>query len=177
MRLKGLVYRAHNPRWSFAPTSGDGAALHGGRFNPKGTPALYTSLRPETAWLEAQQAFPFKPQPLTLCAYDVDCADVANLTDAEERARLNVTLGDLACPWELLASQGEEPPSWHLARRLMAEGIAGIIVESFAPGAGQAAGFPHRNAIFWRWSGRPPHRVTIIDDFGRLPRDGMSWRQ
>ena len=81
MRLQGTVWRAHNPRWSFAPESGDGAALHGGRFNRIGSPALYTSLRFETAWLEAQQGFAFKVQPLTLCAYAVDCADLADLTD------------------------------------------------------------------------------------------------
>jgi RES domain-containing protein len=32
----------------------------------------------ETAWLEAQQGFAFKAQPLTICAYDVDCADIAD---------------------------------------------------------------------------------------------------
>ena len=36
MRFEGLAYRAHNPRWSWAPTSGEGARLHGGRFNAKG---------------------------------------------------------------------------------------------------------------------------------------------
>lgn len=60
MRLTGFVYRAHNPQWAFAPDFGMGAAATGGRFNPVGMPALYTSLRFETAWLEAQQAFPFK---------------------------------------------------------------------------------------------------------------------
>ena len=44
-------------------------------------PALYTARRFETAWLEAQQAFPFKAQPMTLCAYEVDC-DVLDLTDS-----------------------------------------------------------------------------------------------
>ena len=57
MRLTGFIYRAHNPRWAFAPDSGQGAAFAGGRFNSVGMPALYTSLRFETAWLEAQQAF------------------------------------------------------------------------------------------------------------------------
>jgi RES domain-containing protein len=38
-------------------------------------------LRFETAWLEAQQAFPFKAQPMTPCAYEVDCGDVLDLTD------------------------------------------------------------------------------------------------
>src|SRR5208283_3004562 len=65
VRLQGLVYRAHNPRWAFSPTSGEGAARHGGRFNPVGVPALYMSRRMETAWLEAQQGFAFKAQPLT----------------------------------------------------------------------------------------------------------------
>lgn len=73
MRFSGLVYRAHHPRWAFAADSGEGAARHGGRFNSPGRPAPCTSLRLQTAWLEAQQAFPFKAQPMTVCAYAVDC--------------------------------------------------------------------------------------------------------
>ncbi len=42
MRLRTTVYRAHNPRWSFAPLSGADAARYGGRFNPTGMEALYT---------------------------------------------------------------------------------------------------------------------------------------
>jgi len=72
VRLQGTVYRAHNPRWAWAPISGEGAGRYGGRFNPVGVPALYTSWRMETAWREAQQGFAFKAQPLTVCAYDVD---------------------------------------------------------------------------------------------------------
>lgn len=48
--------------------------------------ALYTSMRSETAWLEAQQGLPFKAQPMTLCAYRVDCADMLDLTDPAVRA-------------------------------------------------------------------------------------------
>ena len=44
MRFQGDCYRAHNPMWSFSPLSGAGAAIHGGRFNSKGMPALYLSL-------------------------------------------------------------------------------------------------------------------------------------
>ncbi|MFW7270019.1 RES family NAD+ phosphorylase [Gluconacetobacter sp. Hr-1-5] len=79
MRFTGRVFRAHNPRWSFTPLSGDGAALHGGRFNPAGTPTLYTSLRMETAYLEAQQGFQFKPHPLAIRACDVDSESVLDL--------------------------------------------------------------------------------------------------
>jgi RES domain-containing protein len=80
LKFVGTVYCAHNPRWSWAPESGDGAALWVGRFNRIGQPTLYTSLRFETAWLEAQQAFPFKARPLTICTYAVDCDDVLDLT-------------------------------------------------------------------------------------------------
>jgi RES domain-containing protein len=173
LRLTGFVYRAHNPRWSFAPSSGDGAARYGGRFNPVGVPALYTSRRMETAWLEAQQGFPFKAQPLTICAYEVDCTDIADLSDESGRRDLSVAIADLTCAWEDLAALGVEPPSWHLARRMIGEGYAGIIAPSFAPGAGPA----DRNVVFWRWSDELPHKVLVIDDEARLPRDARSWER
>ena len=172
MRLTGQVFRAHHPRWAFDPLSGAGAALHGGRFNPKGKPALYTSRRIETAWLEAQQGFAFKAQPMTLCAYDVDCADVVDLTDAAELARLGIDAADLSCGWEDLISRGQVPPTWTAVARLWAEGAAGAVVPSFAPGAAR----PDVNVVFRRWSDRPPHRVALVDPFGRLPRDDRSWR-
>lgn len=172
MRLLGTVHRAHNPRWAFAPTSGADAARYGGRFNPVGVPALYTSRRMETAWREAQQGFAFKAQPLTVCAYEVDCADAADLTAPADLESLGVNPGDLACPWEDLASRGLVPPSWTVARRLIAAGIAAVVVPSFAPGATAA----DRNVVFWRWSDALPYQVTVIDDGARLPRDDRSWR-
>lgn len=111
MRLTRIVWRAHHPRWSFAPTSGEGAACYGGQFDQIGVPALYTSLRLETAWLEAQQGLPFKAQPMTLCDYGVDCEDIADLTNSATRATLGIDLSDLGCAWEDLADQGTNPPS------------------------------------------------------------------
>ena len=169
--LTTLVHRAHHPRWSFAPASGEGAALHGGRFNPKGVATLYTSLRLETAWLEAQQAFPFKAQPMTMVAYRVDCADIVDLTDPTARDAAGVAMSDLACAWEDMAARGRTPPTWTLARRLMADGSAGILVPSFAAGAESG----DVNAVFWRWSEKRPHQVSVIVDAGRLPRDDSGW--
>lgn len=171
MRFTGQLYRAHAPRWSFAPASGLGAARFGGRFNPVGLQALYTSATVEGAWREAQQGFAFKPQPLTICAYDVDCEDVADLTDPETQSALGVGRTEIACAWKGLASRGLTPPSWTLTRRLIDEGIAAIIVPSFAPGALGS----DRNVVFWRWSDAPPHQVRVIDDARRLPRDNRSW--
>lgn len=172
MRFKGRVYRAHNPRWSFSPTSGEGAARHGGRFNPVGLPALYSSLRMETAWLEAQQGFAFKPQPLTICAYEVDSDPIRDLTDPNSLKSLGVTRAELACPWEDLATRGATPPTWVLTRKLIEEGANGALVPSFAPGAA----FADVNLVFWRWSDAAPDQVILIDDERRLPRDDSSWR-
>ncbi len=170
MRLTGIVYRAHHPRWAFAPASGEGAARYGGRFNPVGTPALYTSLRMETAWLEAQQGFAFKAQRMTICAYAVDCADLIDLTDEDGRSAHGAPLTDMACAWEELVSRRLEPPSWRIAASLIGAGAAGLVAPSFAPGAGPA----DRNVVFWKWSDTPPHRVKVIDDEARLPRDDQS---
>lgn len=126
----------------------------------------------ETAWREAQQGFAFKAQPLTVCAYEVDRADVADLTDPATCAELAVNAQDLACRWEYLAALGQTPPTWDLARRLFDGGIAAIVVPSFAPGALAA----DRNVVFWRWSDALPCKVVVIDDEARLPRDDRSWR-
>lgn len=193
-RLVGILYRAHNPRWSYAPTSGAGAARHGGRFNRRGTPALYNAFDPKTAWMEAQQGMPFKAQPLTLVAYHLDCEPIADLTDPAVLATSGIVDADLACPWEYLVTRGMEPPSWLLADALLAAGFHGAIVPSFAPGIAptqEAAILGHpdyrvvtppnwegsgRNLVLWTWSAEPPCRIEVIDDFGRLPKNAASWR-
>lgn len=168
----GLVYRAHNPRWAYAPTSGEGAARHGGRFNARGVPSLYVALDPKTAWMEAQQGMPFKAQPLTLVSYRVDCERIVDLTEPAVLAAIGIADETLACPWEDLATQGLTPPTWELAEVLIAEGIHGVRVPSFAPGTGPA----DHNLVLWHWSETPPCCVSVVDDFGRLPKDDASWR-
>jgi RES domain-containing protein len=172
VKFSGFVYRAHNPRWAFAPDSGLGAASAGGRFNPVGMPALYTALRFETAWLEAQQAFLFKAQPMTLCAYEVDCEDIVDLTHPAALVAHGIAPTDLACAWKDLSTRGIKPPSWAVTERLVAAGTAGVIVPSFAKGAVAA----DINVVFWDWAVDPPHQVRVIDDDRRLPRDARSWR-
>ncbi len=129
------------------------------------------SRRVETAWRDARQGFAFKARPRTVRADDVDCADVADLTDPASYAGLGVDAGALTCPWEGQASRGLEPPSRAPARRLFAARTAAIVVPSFAPGATPA----ERTVVFWQWSEAVPHRVTVIDDAARLPRDDASW--
>jgi RES domain-containing protein len=171
LRFRGLAYRAHDPRWSFKPLSGDGAAVHGGRFNSKGTPALYMSLDPMTAIKEAAQGFARKFEPYVLCAYEIDCEDVIALRDQGERSAAGVGIDELACPWFAEAVAGREPASWRLAGKLIANGAAGLLAPSFVHGATPA----RDNLVLWRWSSRPPHKVALFDPSGRLPKNQLSW--
>lgn len=170
-RFTGMVYRAHHPMWSYDPLSGNGAKQHGGRFNPPGCVALYLSLDPTTAWMEAQQGFPFKPQPMTLVAYEIDCAKVADLNDDRLLKNMGSSIQELGCAWEDLFSQTIEPPTWRLAEQLRALEVAGILVRSFASGCTTK----NQNLVLWEWSDSQPHVVRVIDDFGRLPKSTESW--
>ena len=59
----GLLYRALNPVYASNPMSGRGAELYGGRFNPKGVPALYASTSVLTALREANQVGDLQHHP------------------------------------------------------------------------------------------------------------------
>jgi len=135
-------------------------------------PTLYLSLDWGTAVIEANQGFSFRIPPLTIVSYDVDCEDIADLSTSKGQKRHGATRGELACAWKLLAETGEKVPSWIVGERLRAKGFAGIIVPSFAPGTGAAA----KNLVLWRWGEALPHKVTVFDPEGRLPRDGSSWQ-
>ena len=171
MRFQATCYRAHDPKWSFKPLSGDGAALHGARFNPKGMPALYLALTIETALKEISQGFAFRISPCVLCCYDVDCADIADLRTDAGRAEHDVTQADLSSPWASDVLARREPASWTVARRLVARGIAGILVPSFTPGATSQ----DENLVLWNWGSSAPYKVEVFDPSGRLPRNQLSW--
>ena len=151
--------------------SGDGAAVYGARFNLKGMPALYLALDPITAIKEASQGFARKIEPCILCSYEVDCEDVADLRTEAGQEEHAVQQADMACAWFAFIAEGKEPPSRAIARRLRARGTAGVLVPCFAPGATR----DDHNLVLWRWTDRLPHRVTVYDPSGRLPKDQRSW--
>lgn len=171
MRFVGTCYRAHDPRWAFKPISGEGAAIRGARFNPKGVPALYLGLTIMGAIKEANQGFAHRIDPCVLCSYAIDCADVADLTSENGRREHDVDLAAMACPWAMALADGERPASWAIHDRLVARGVAGILVPSFAPGAEA----DDRNLVLWDWGPDLPHKVEVFDPSGRLPKDQLSW--
>jgi RES domain-containing protein len=171
LRFRATCYRAHDPKWSFKPLSGEGAAIHGGRFNPQGTPALYLALSIDTAIKEANRGFAFKINPCVLCCYEVDCEDVADLRTDAGRTHPGVGLAELSGAWLSDVVDGKDPPSWRMARRLVSGGCAGILAPSFAPGATSV----DQNLVLWNWASSPPHQVSVFDPSGRLPRNQLSW--
>lgn len=169
-RHEGIVYRAHDPKWAFAPDSGAGAAFYGGRFNPPGTPTLYATASVMGAITEAAQGMALRIQPLTIVAYQVDHAAVADLSTPAACDAADVAWADVACDWAYLAATKQPVPSWTLAQTLHRRGAGAIRVPSFATGAKQG----DTNLVFWRWGRKPPMRVTVIDNKDKLPRDQHS---
>jgi len=172
LRFQGRGFRGHDPKWSFAPLSGDGAAKRGGRFNRAGEPTLYLALDIVTAVNECMQGLGQRLQPLLICEYDVDCEPVADLGTESSRTELGVAFADLACGWLTHMRSGREPPSWRVVDALKNQGFAGMIASSLAPGADSN----DLNLILWRWGPDLPTQVTVHDPSRRLPNDQLSWR-
>lgn len=159
----GFLCRALNPVYARDPLSGRGAELYGGRFNPKGTPALYASLSPVTALREANQVGTL--QPTMLVAPEADIAPVFDVRDGDALSAFGMTHVDLASTaWRDEMIEHGESKTQEFARRLTAEGYAALLVPSFARGA------PHNalNLVIWRWTSAPPTQLLLVDEERRL---------
>jgi len=130
---RGPLYRGLNPVYARMPLSGRGEELNGGRFNPKGTPALYSARDPVTALREANQVGSL--QPTILVSYRADIAPVFDTRDKVQLPAYGMTNEMLADPgWRLAMLDGRRVPTQDFARDLFAEGYAGLLVRSFAKG-------------------------------------------
>lgn len=163
MRYHGLLYRALNPIRAREPLSGEGARIHGGRFNPKGVAALYTSMSIMTAIKEANQVGTL--QPTTLVAYHADVAEVFDGTDAAGLAEYDLTPADLAAnDWRIRMREDGRAPTQRFSERLIADGYVGLKIRSFVQGAKT----DDVNLVLWSWGSDLPTRLLVNDDEGRL---------
>ncbi|EEE48208.1 RES domain protein (plasmid) [Labrenzia sp. THAF191b] len=159
----GKLYRALNPVYAREPMSGRGAALYGGRFNPKGVPALYTSTSVLTALREANQVGDL--QPTTLVCYRAEIEMVFDTTDraALEAVGLNeVALADPA--WRDQMKTRGQARTQRFASDLVTAGYNGLLVRSFAKGAGPG----DMNLVLWKWGTSASCCLELIDDEDRL---------
>ena len=160
---RGKLYRALNPVYAREPLSGEGAGRYGGRFNPRGTPALYCSLSILTAVREANQVGSL--QPTTLVSYEAEIETVFDSTDAAALKAEGIDTATLsATNWRDEMNAKGEARTQTIARSLMSNGYNGLLIRSFAPGAKE----DDLNLVLWRWGSAPPARLFLIDDEGRL---------
>ena len=162
------AYRMHTPRWAMAPTSGAGAAAHGGRANRPGTAALYLALEPETAVREFQQLSPLMP-PGTLVSYTVRVAPVVDFRAGHDGARWSALWEEFHSDWrELWFNQRVEPPSWVLADEAIAAGAKGILfVSKLAPSG--------LNLVIYNDMLTTDDTLQVYDPTGALPKNQDSW--
>lgn len=173
MRVTGTYYRAHDPRWSWSPLSGEGSAIHGGRWNAKGVSALYLGQNLDGVINEVSQGFARRFEPMTLVSYEVDCEDIADLTSGRQLRDLSIAPDDMRTEWFAIASEDREPPTWRISNELIGKGYAGILVPSFATGAKP----DHLNLVLWRWGAELPCQIRVYDPSGKLPNDMSSWER
>jgi RES domain-containing protein len=110
----GTAYRNQSPRYD--PRSGDGARLHGGRFNPPGSfPTLYLcETRPCVVAELTRQGTRHVVGvegllPRVLYRYELDLYPILDLTDPDTRTQIGITEDELvADDWTLCQQLGSE---------------------------------------------------------------------
>ncbi|MFT4926579.1 MAG: RES domain-containing protein [Phenylobacterium sp.] len=120
----GPAFRMHNPVWAWSPMSCEGAKRAGGRFNPKGSPALYLGLKVNTCLAEVSAGTSTKLlDPQVLCSYSINIDGLLDLRPYHEL---------FSSPWRLLRLQGGEPPGWQLYKAVEKRPeIKGFLVPSY----------------------------------------------
>jgi len=162
---RGPLWRMLAIRYQRDPWSGEGARLHGGRWNPVGVPALYLGTDHATAIAEYYQGL---AKPGTLAPYRLDATAIADLTDGQGRPADDVVAQAMAAPWKRIAEiEGKIPPSWTLATELIAQGAEGALVPSAQYPGGTAL-------VLWRWNrkgkGGEGAALELLDPDGALHR-------
>lgn len=152
------LWRMIGIRHQFSPTSGEGARLYGGRWNPKDWPALYLAADPVTAVAEYYQGL---SKPGTLVPYRLEAQAIADLTNIKAEPCDGRVAEALAANWKAMALlEGKVPPGWRLAQKLIAAGAEGALVPSVQNPGG-------RNLVLWRWHERDGEgeggTLTVLD--------------
>ncbi|HVL09185.1 MAG TPA: RES domain-containing protein [Burkholderiaceae bacterium] len=159
-----VLHRAHHPRWAYAPTSGQGAAIAGGRFNRIGTPALNLSLDESTSAAEYKQDAPIA-DPYLMVSYQAKLPPLVDirLLDGDWDELWN----DWNCDWRSLYVDGYEPPSWLLGEMVQDAGHVGLIFPSLARSGGV-------NVVLYTEQLKPDW-IRAHDPNQYLPKDQASW--
>ncbi|WP_374582426.1 RES family NAD+ phosphorylase [Pseudoduganella sp.] len=164
--FNSVAYRVHQPKWSFAPTSGAGAGISGGRANRPGVNALYLSLELETALSEYQQLDPLLP-PGLMVSYKVSVNSIVDFR-AGYTSDWTPIWQDFYCDWRNMHfNQGIEPPSWVIGDQVLEAGAKGILFNSTITGGTNLVIYPDALTAL--------DSITAYDPNNALPKNQQSW--
>lgn len=131
LRFDSTVTRFINEAYRGTPLETIGARLLGGRYNPPGTPALYTSLRRATALAEATQFVDDEDpiRPMLMLSVRISSGKIADLTQASTLKKLGTTRAELTAL--IVDKRGGTAPTQTLGRVAHATAsIDGLLVWS-----------------------------------------------
>lgn len=164
--LNSAVYRVHQPKWSFAPTSGAGAGTSGGRANRPGVNALYLSLALETALAEYQQLDALLP-PGLMVSYNVSIDAIVDFRGGFT-SDWDALWQDFYCDWRNMHfNQRIEPPSWVIGDHVLAAGAKGILFNSAITGGA--------NLVIYTDALTGADAINVYDPNNALPKNQSSW--
>ncbi|MFH6786932.1 MULTISPECIES: RES family NAD+ phosphorylase [Methylobacterium] len=165
-----IFYRYLTPRWSHQPLSGAGAAMNGGRFNPKGVSALYLSADPETALAELRQDALLAP-PATLAAYKVIVGDIVDFAGGFDSDRWSPDWSDWNCDWKYMSRiERKMPQTWRLSNEIIGQQCRGLLFPSTRKPGGT-------NLVLFSDHLTQADKVEVHDPNGDLPRNQLSWNR
>lgn len=137
--LRRVAFRSAGTRYANETDllSGVGAGNYGGRWNPRGLPAIYVSLDPVTAVKEAYQEFSeagFQAKtirPRVFAGLSIRLKQVLDLTDRQVRRALGFTLEDLITEdWAAIQDAGQESWTQAIGRGAARARFEGLLVPS-----------------------------------------------
>ena len=166
MQYQGIAYRAHDARWAWNATLGEGTRRYGGRFNARGIKALYLSLSPLTALFENDPLGRLQPT-VVLAVYQVDVENIFDALNSEMCKAEGVTESELSClTWEKDMDEKKLSDSQALANRLIDAGYAGMRVRSYVRNLAP----DHVNLVLWDWGDEDSGQLVLLDDRLHLPK-------
>lgn len=119
--------------------TGEGARIHGGRWNPPGVASVYASESPETAMAEALATVryyclpvhAFAPRCFVSMSFDLE--RVLDLTDGETRRRIAYSRRRMVdTDWRAQMAAGIMPLTQLVGRAAAESGLDGLLVPSAA---------------------------------------------
>lgn len=166
-RLDCVAYRVHDPKWSYAPTSGAGAGKHGGRANRPGVNALYLSLELDTALAEHRQLDALVP-PGLMVSYTLGIGSLVDFRGGFT-SDWDPLWQDFYCDWRKMHFDlGIEPPSWRIGDLVLAAGAKGIVFRSvLTEGA---------NLVVYTDALTDADVIDAYDPNNALPKNQLSWK-